>query len=240
MIIHSPLTDTLTCYVTPDSVEPTSLSCSVPPLESLDLWSTLASIATAIATFALVIAAIWAGRIAVSTLRQMKADSIAQTRPYVTASILPGLTGKARYDLVIENSGKSSARNLKITCNPDPSDIDDDVYALALSNLFSMTHTLHPGTRLRNFWQLAYIKGTSRPGGSTAPRGMPEDGVINIEYQDSENRKYHDEFELSTRIYSMAPAPQSGGDPGSNLSDDQKDTHKMLGLIAYALGELRR
>lgn len=233
-------TDTLICEVTPGSVEPTSLSCSVPPLEHLELWTTLGSLATAAFTLALVIAAVWAGRIAVNTLRQMKADSIAQTRPYVTASILPGMTGKARYDLAIENSGKSTARNMKITCTPDPSEIVDDQYALALSNLFSMTHTLHPGMRLRNFWQLAFVKGTSRPDGSTMPRGMPTDGVITIEYQDSENRVYRDEFELSTRIYGMAPAPQSGGAPGSKLSDDQKDTHKMLGLIAYALGENRR
>lgn len=232
--------DTLTCQVMPDSVEPTSLSCSVPPLEWLSLWTTIGSVATALFTLALVIAAIWAGRIAVGTLRQMRSDSIAQTRPYVTASIVPGMTGKARYDLVVENSGQSTARNMKISCTPDPSAIDDDQYALALSNLFAMSHTLHPGMRLRNFWQLAFVQGTSRPDGSTTPRGMPTDGVVTIEYQDSENRNYRDQFDLTTRIYSMAPAAQSGGDPGPGLSDDQKDTHKMLGLIANSLGELRR
>lgn len=39
-------TDSLTCEVTPDSIEPTMLSCSMPPLEWLDLWTMFGAWAT--------------------------------------------------------------------------------------------------------------------------------------------------------------------------------------------------
>lgn len=47
-------TDTLTCQVTPGSVEPTSLSCSMPLLESLELWSVINSFLTSIGAWATV------------------------------------------------------------------------------------------------------------------------------------------------------------------------------------------
>lgn len=231
-------TDTLTCQVRSDAVEPTSLSCSVPPLEWLDLWTTIGSIATALGTIALVVAAIWAGRIAVSTLRQMKSDSIAQTRPYVTAAIVPSIAGIGKYDLVIENTGNSTARNVKITCRP--LDADRDEFTRALSDLFAMSHTLHPNRGHRVFWRLELRKGHTWSDGSTEPAGMPQDAVISIEYGDSNQGKYSDSFELTTRIFRMAPGPATGPNIKSSISDEQKDTHKMLAVIAAAIGELRR
>ena len=44
---------------------------------------------------------------------QSRKDSIAQTRPYISATIVPGLQGMGIYDLLIKNSGKSAARNLE-------------------------------------------------------------------------------------------------------------------------------
>lgn len=64
-------TDTLTCQVTPDSVEPTSLSCSVPPLEWLDLWTALGAWATAGFTLVLAIFAIVAWRSSVKNIQAM-------------------------------------------------------------------------------------------------------------------------------------------------------------------------
>lgn len=46
-------TGTLTCQVTPDSVEPGTLSCGIPPLEWLDLWTILGAWATVFATLLL-------------------------------------------------------------------------------------------------------------------------------------------------------------------------------------------
>lgn len=54
--------DTLTCDVTPNSVDPTSLSCSMPPLEWLELWTTIGGVATSVFTLVLAVFAIAAWR----------------------------------------------------------------------------------------------------------------------------------------------------------------------------------
>lgn len=46
--------DTLTCQVTPDSVEPTSLSCSMPPLDNLELWDAINSLLATMGAWATV------------------------------------------------------------------------------------------------------------------------------------------------------------------------------------------
>lgn len=71
MIMYLP-TDTLTCQVTPDSVEPTSLSCSVPPLDNLDLWTMLGAWATVGATLLLALFAWLAWRASSSNLELMR------------------------------------------------------------------------------------------------------------------------------------------------------------------------
>ncbi|MCC9068812.1 hypothetical protein [Arthrobacter cryoconiti] len=64
--------DTLTCQITPDSVEPTSLSCSIPPLEYLDLWTMFGAWATVGATFLLAFFAWKAWNSSQATLKTME------------------------------------------------------------------------------------------------------------------------------------------------------------------------
>lgn len=104
--------------------------------ESVAAWS---SFATAVFTLGLLVAAVWAGFTAVSAMRaskaasnaaaeaneQMKLDSIAQTRPYVYADIVPSLAGRRHFDLRITNVGKTAARNLHIQFDNWPEKIDD-------------------------------------------------------------------------------------------------------------------
>lgn len=78
-------TDTLTCEVTPDSVEPSSLSCSMPPLDNLELWTVLSSLVTGIATVLLAFFAFAAWRTAQLTLRSLQAQ-IQDTRELATES----------------------------------------------------------------------------------------------------------------------------------------------------------
>lgn len=202
------------------------------------MWTTIGSVATALATLALVIAAVWAGRIAVNTLRQMKSDSIAQTRPYVTAAIMPSIAGIGKYDLVIENTGNSTARNLKIGCHP--LDESHDQFTAALSDLFAMSHTLHPSRGHRVFWRLELREGHTWGDGSNEPAGMPQDAELTLEYEDSNRQRYFDSFELTTQIFRMAPGPAAGPNIKPSISNEQKDMHEMLAVIASAIGELRR
>lgn len=230
--------DSLTCRVTPDSVEPNSLSCSVPPLEYLNLWTTVGSVATAIATIALVVAAIWAGRIAIQTLRQMKVDSIARTRPYLFASLAPSLSGAGRFDLLIENTGASAARHVRVKCPAFPSQPDD--VALKLKRFLDAEHTIPPGARLRNYWRLTLREGHTWGDGTTDPAGMPEKATIVLNYLGDEGRKYEDHYVLDVVTLLFAPVAETGPNVRDDLSPGQKDLHKMLGVLATAIGELRR
>ena len=55
---------------------------------------------------------------------QAKQDSIAQTRPYVDAEIVPGLAGIGAWDLKVRNTGKSPARGLLLDLDEWPQDSD--------------------------------------------------------------------------------------------------------------------
>lgn len=64
--------DTLTCDVTPNSLEPGSLSCSMPPLEHLELFAAWGGWVTAGATIILAIFAFAAWKTAQKTLEAMR------------------------------------------------------------------------------------------------------------------------------------------------------------------------
>lgn len=67
--------DTLTCEVDPNAIEPRSLSCSVPPLEYLDLWTTVGSLATAIFTLLLGVFAYAAWRSSQRSIKELDRQS---------------------------------------------------------------------------------------------------------------------------------------------------------------------
>ena len=83
---------------------------------------------------------------------QMKLDSIAQTRPYVYAEIVPSLGGTDAYDLRVTNVGRTAARNLYIQFNNWPKKIDD--VAEHVKILFETERTLPPGCSIRTYWRL--------------------------------------------------------------------------------------
>lgn len=231
-------TDTLTCQVTPDSVEPTSLSCSMPPLEWLDLWTTLGSLATAVFTLALVIAAVWAGRIALETLKQQQKDGYAAWRPYLTAQVVPSLAGAPNFDLVIENIGGSPAVGIEISSPNFPEEMDN--VSECIRDLFSVVTFIGPGSRLRNYWRLEVAKGSTWSDGTKEPVGMPQVATLGVRYQDLEGKQFQDHFLVDTKIYKLAPLPADGPNPKDSLSTAEKDLHQILGTIAVAIGEHRR
>lgn len=235
-------TDTLTCQVTPNSVEPTSLSCSMPPLEHLELWDFFLSNAgtwvTALATIALVIAAIGAGRIALETLKQQQKDSYAAWRPYLTAQVVPSLAGSPNFDLVIENIGASPAVEIEISSPDFPEKLDK--VSESIRDLFKVVTFIGPGSRLRNYWRLEVRKGSKWSDGTKEPTGMPQVATLTIRYKDLEGKTFEDQFLVDTKIYKLAPLPDDGLNPKETLSDAEKDLHQMLGTIAVAIGEHRR
>lgn len=227
--------DTLTCELVPNAIKNDSLSCSIPPLEYLQLWSTVGNVVTALLTAILVALAAWAGWTAVKTLKQTRANSIDQTRPYVSAQVVPSLGGTSVYDLIVQNTGQSTAQNLTVTCPQFPE--DPDRIAAAIGKLFKITHVLPPGTRFRTFWHFDDV-GRNWDDGEGA-LGMPPICEVVVSY-DGPDGHYTDTFPVNIEIYAMAPVPASGHNVPSDLSKGEKDLHKMLAAIAQNIRELGR
>ncbi len=203
-----------------------------------EAWATTAAWLTAVGTVGLLIAAIAGGKIALRTLRQMERDSQAQTRPYLYASLAPSLAGGSIYDLVIENTGASTARSVRVLCPEFPSKPDD--IAKKLGVFLNLEHTIPPKVRLRNYWRLELAEGHTWEGGGTSPVGMPGQAAITLNYSDDFGHDYIDTFHVDKRTIDFAPTPRKGPKVSSDVSTDQKDTHKMLAVIAEAIGEIRR
>lgn len=227
----------ITCRLDAEAVKLTILYCSEPKAYRYEEWSSTAAWVTALATIALVVVAVITANVAIGTLRQTKKDSVAQTRPYVHAQVVPSIAGIGTYDLIVKNTGLSTARDLQITCPEFPKSPDD--IADRLKSFFSMNHSLPPNTQLRTFWRFTVPKGLKWTDGTNEPAGMPEVATLILHYSDA-NGSYSEVFPVDLAVYRMAPAPDEGPDAGSKLSPDQKDNHKMLAAIARNIRELGR
>ncbi|MDN4611935.1 hypothetical protein [Arthrobacter burdickii] len=227
--------DTLTCELAPNAVKNDELSCSVPPLEYLDLWSTIGDVATALLTLALVVLAGWAGWTAVKTLNQTRQNSIDQTRPYVFAQVVPSIAGSSIYDLVIQNTGQSTARNLTIACPQFPS--EPDRLAVAIGKLFDIEHVLPPQGRIRTYW---HFSGDDRNwSDGEGDMGLPPVADIQVSY-DGPDGHYEDTFPINIGVYAMTPVGASGHEVPTDLTKPEKNLHKMLAVIAGNISNLGR
>ena len=213
--------------------------------ESVAAWS---SLATAIFTFGLLVAAVWAGCTAVSAMRaskaasaaaaeaneQTKLDSIAQTRPYVYAEIVPSLAGTGHYDLRIMNAGKTAARNLHIQFDNWPEKIDD--VAEQVKVLFETERTLPPGCSIRTYWRL---QGNFSDG--TTEVGMPKEGTIELFYasDDPSAPEYQEQYEIMILRSGLAPVSEGGPEP-DGLSNKERKFYLLGQAIARSIGNLSR
>lgn len=141
-------------------------------------WIMIGTLGTAVATFLLAVFAFYAWQAAKSTAQAAKdtldharEDSHQRTRPYVAATVVPSIAGVAKYDIVLMNYGNSSARGVRIRCVNAPSSPDD--VATKILRWLSITHTLHPNMRLRNYWRLELDEGSTWKDGTREPVGMP-------------------------------------------------------------------
>ncbi|MDQ1060461.1 hypothetical protein QFZ23_004362 [Arthrobacter globiformis] len=210
-------------------------------------WSAAGSIGTAALTLGLLVGAIAAWHTAKESLKQARAaqlqiklDSIEQTRPFVFARIVPGIGGVSTWDLVVSNSGKSSAEDLIIDTDDWPE--NDDLIVTALKRMFSTKQTLPPGVSLRSFWRIDPTPGSRRSDGGPDVDGMPRTATLKLTYtsQDPTKPLYNDTYVISNENIGLTPVASKGPDPSSRLSDGEASLHKMLGRIVQSIGELRR
>lgn len=163
-----------------------------------------------------------------------------QSRPYVFAQLKPGLAGLGMWDLVVSNSGQSNARDLVIEADVWPE--EDDEVTRPLRRFFGARQTLPPGQSIRTYWRMTVTEGAKWGDGSSDPVGMLKRVQLRLTYtsDDPARPTYEDTFLIDEDSIGLTPAPTAGPEPKQDLSDNQKDLHKMLGVIARALGEGNR
>ncbi|GEM_PF-4713604 len=129
--------------------------------------STLAAVGALLVSVAtLFVAVIQIGRAS----RQLRADSEERTRPYIFLDVVPGLQGTRVWDLIISNTGKTTARDVRISLNQDLPTDEADKVGPNLAKLFEAGLTLPPGSRLDS---PAWKPSTSDVAFREVPSGCP-------------------------------------------------------------------
>lgn len=203
--------------------------------------------------------AAWAGTVGVETMRASKKssqaaiaanaqaakDSREATRPYVDALIVPGLAGTTEFDLLLRNTGKSAAREVRIDCVADI-ERDDDV-TQAVLEMFSITRTMGPDTHLRIMWQLGESDADADSTDSTGKpvhgkMGMPDNANLTIGYKSNDGAEaYTEVVEVRCFHSGLWPVPQQGTTPlNKNAQIGTKHLHSTLRAIARHLGDRNR
>lgn len=199
--------------------------------------SAYATLATAILSAGLLAGALLAWRVAKQTLdqskrthEQMEMDSVEQTRPYVYARIVPSIGGSSAWDLIVRNSGRSSANNLTIRVSAWP---EADAVTMALRTMFEHPQVLPPDTSIRTYWCL----GVRDKDGSSGATGFDIPVDLTVSYAGSGNptHGYQETFHLDPSVLGLTPQPASG----VNLRKPTEELHKMREIVE-ALNELRR
>lgn len=195
------------------------------------LLTMLGTAITALATVGLVIGAFAAWQVAKQNLNHLREDSHSQTRPYVHARLAPSLGGQGAWDLIVENSGRSSATNLTMQVSQWP---EEDQIVRELRKVLGTPQILPPGAKLRVFWCLG---GRNDPGASGATGfDFPVDLTLNYKGVQADSRCYQETFSLNPELGAIVPRARSGVDlpPGATA------TEKKLKEIVESLNELRR
>lgn len=190
---------------------------------------------TAIATVALVIVGTWAGKSAVATLRQAKADSEARTRPYVSATAVPGFYGPGSVDLLVKNYGQSSALGIKIRLEQWPEAHPLDNIVPIVRRALSEPFDLPPGAHRRVVWIHSLLDG-EESSNSEEPRRMGVQDLVHlaVDYSGASepHKSYVDRISVDAELVYTSPAPPTGPRPHDNMDADTRKLYLALQRIA--------
>ncbi|MCB4209155.1 hypothetical protein [Arthrobacter sp. UM1] len=206
----------------------------------MDIFSHISEVFKAVYAFlkdAAPIGGLIAGGYAVRQFRLNRKNSDAQTRPYISARLLPGIWGPGNYDLLVENHGKSAARDIRLTIDGS---IDDPKGDGALAESLRKPYTgnysfdLPPGARRRFAWKLK-ISAATHEGVSSGP--VP----LNITYTDSihlnkKKDKYSENISVDAEeLGKLLAAPLEGFHPADRKSYTLKHIADRLALLVRAI-----
>lgn len=220
-----------------------------------DQMSALSTLATAVISAVIAIAAYLAWRTAKAALmasreaseaalasadaaraanEQALLDSREQTRPYVWVEIAPGLSGTSCYDLRIANTGKSAARQLKLAYDAWPEPLDD--VATKVRELFDTPRTLPPACSIRSYWRL---EGNFDDGSTEA--GMGKHGTIRVSYtsDDPTHPQYQDSYEVMIEQSGLWPVGDQGPDP-DGIEGDILKFYRLGQVLVRTVAEIKR
>lgn len=217
-----------------------------------DVVMAWAAVATAVFTLGLLITAICAIKPAKETWkaaaeanRQAERDSREQSRPYVTAQIVPGLAGITSWDLRIMNTGRTAARNLTMDYDQWPRGQDEeaewpdawDRVSRSLHTMFATPRTLAPGTSSRVLWLIDRKEHETTP-----PMGLSKDGTVSVRYNSDDPKapRYEDSFDVMIENSGLWPVPESGPNFSKTVSEEAKQANKLMKVLIRRVGELGR
>jgi hypothetical protein len=132
--------------------------------------------------------------VAIFSLLSLRRDSPDRSRPVISADLLPLTLSHGTCELVIENVGRSVAKDVQVTFDPE---ITEDLGAIAAFLARRYDHvipTMGPGRRLTNVYgnQLG-------DGSGNLDEQVPRDVTLTITYKDARDRRYEDRYELTVQ-----------------------------------------
>ncbi|QTG81536.1 hypothetical protein [Arthrobacter crystallopoietes] len=144
---------------------------------------------------------------------------------------MPSIGGNQAWDLILRNSGRSAAYDLRLTVSAWP---EEDILTKALRTMFETPQTLPPNTSIRSYWSL----GPSKHPRSSHPVGFDQPVDLTVTYK-SDNREaseYRDTFRLDSTVLGMTPMGASGIEQPNGATPHEKKMRE----IVRALNEMRR
>lgn len=209
-----------------------------------------AVLAAAVAGFALIPAALQvrqnSKQIAAAAIREAQ-DSEDQTRPYVGMDVVPSIAGGRSFDLIIENFGRTTARDVRIGLANSGfgAQSQDDALGPALARVFAKPFDLSPGARRRLFWHMPDDPNAQPPGAKGAPPA--ETVVATYQWQpgsDRETRYYEEAYPYELTDWpTIIPRPFVGAEAPGRSDDPNKHLRNIghgIRAVAHHAGEQYR
>jgi hypothetical protein len=172
-------------------------------------------------------------------LKLLREQAEREGRPYVIADVVPGLHGPGAWDLVIANSGRSLAVDVKFEFSDWPIGGKSDYITKYLILFLREPQTLVPGARRRVMWRSEH---KSRTGVEIA--GAAEQFALSVSYSDELGNAYETKFSFDLGTLKLvAPSPQEGTTTNAlskDLSGQIRNIDHALRTLNIHIGELRR
>lgn len=200
------------------------------------LWFNTARVGAAAALGALGLATITT-TVAVRTLRQTRRDSKAKARPTISAELRAIAHTHGAQSLVIRNTGRSIAKDVRVTFNPPipmPENPEGLVTPTMLRRYSEPVPVMTPGMELDNL----YYAAQPGPEGNTMINGepVPDTVTVRISYTSGDGDAYEDDYPLDVELLRARTFQTSSAAPEAQLKEAVK-TIKSIDRSLKSLAE---